>query len=172
MCVSSTIHCCVLREKTVQVIQFLRQRLERLREFKRDMKALSPLQRRTDKRITTCLLLIVLVENASLFAFDHGFKSRVIVSLFTLLLAFPVLATIIILGRYLTQETDEFFRMMVVKALLWGGAVIVTGDTIQSVLQPWGVAMDLDSGGLIYLNAALFLPAFMASMAIQLRRNR
>jgi hypothetical protein len=169
---ASTVHCHELKEKVMQVIPFLRRRLERLREFKRDMKALSPLQRRTDKRITACLLLIVLVENASHFAFEHGFQSRIIVSLFTLLLAFPVLATIIILGRYLAKETDEFFRMMVVKALLLGGAFIVTGDTIQSVLQTWGVAWDLDSGGLIYLNITLFLPTVMFSMAIQLRRNR
>lgn len=156
----------------MRIIKFLHQRRERLRDLKRDMKALSPLQRKTLKRIYTQLIVILFVDLTTHFTYEYGSLSKTTLSLFTLLLAFPVLSTIIILGRYLANETDEFVRMMVVKALLWGAAVIVAGDTIQSVLQAWGVPWDLSSGGLIYLNSSLFLPAFLMALAIQLRRNR
>jgi hypothetical protein len=156
----------------MQISTFLRQRKERLRELKRDMKALSPLQRRTFKRINAQLIVILFVDLTTHFTSEYGSLSKNALSLFTLLLAFPVLATIIILGRYLANETDEFVRMIVVRALLWGAAVIVAGDTIQSVLQAWGVPWDLNPGGLIYLNSSLFIPAFMLALAVQLRRNR
>jgi len=36
------------------------------------------------------------------------------------LAAIPVIVVIAVVGRYMARETDEFVRMMVVQALLWG----------------------------------------------------
>jgi hypothetical protein len=134
---------------------------------------LSPLQRQTIIRIFASMMLMAVISTASHFTFEYGCRAKALVFLFAVLPAIPMFAIILLLGRYLARESDEFIRMMVVKALLWGAAVTVAGDMMQSALVALSAEFwSLDPGILTIMNFDLFFTASAFSVAIQLRRNR
>jgi hypothetical protein len=134
---------------------------------------LSPLQSQTILHIAVSLMLMAVISAASHFTFEHGCREKTIVVLFAALPAIPMFAIILLLGRYLARERDEYIRMVAVKALLWGAAVIVTGDMVQSALVAFSPDFwSLDPGTLTIMNFDLFFTASAFSVAIQLRRNR
>jgi hypothetical protein len=119
------------------------------------------------------MMLMVVIPQASHFTFEYGFRAKTLVFLFAVLPAIPMFAIILLLGRYLARESDEFIRMMVIKALLWGAAVTVAGDLIQSALVALSAEFwSLDPWTLTIMNMDLFFTASAFSVAIQLRRNR
>jgi hypothetical protein len=136
-------------------------------------KDLSLLQRRTLSLIFANMVLMGLISATSHFAFEYGYRAKPLVALFAALPAIPMFAIILFLGRYLARECDEFIRIMVVKSLLWGAAVTVAGDMTQSALVALSVEFwGLDPGILTIMNFDLFFASSMASLVIQLRRNR
>lgn len=136
-------------------------------------KQLSTLQRQTLNRIFASLMAMGLISIASRFTLEEGYRTRGLVFLFAILPAVPMLLILLFLGRYLARESDEFVRMMVVKALLWGAAVTVAGDMMQSALVALSAAFwSLDPGFLTIMNFDLFFVGSTVSLALQLRRNR
>ncbi len=132
-------------------------------------KGLSALQRRTILGISVNMLLLGTLT----IALEHVHLSKAAFALFAMFPAFPMLAILFILGRYLARETDEFIRWTVVKALLWGAAATVAGDTLQSGLVAFSAAFwGLDPGTLTSLNFDLLFMGAGISLALQLRRNR
>jgi|CZKF01.1.fsa_nt_gi hypothetical protein len=148
---------------------FLRQLRERIREL---IRGLSPLQRQTLKR----LWVIVMVMSSAGCVFTTidkgGNGTKAHATFYTLLMAISIFAILITLGRYLAQETDEFIRMIVVKALLWGVAVSTAVDAILSTVQVWCGDVGLMPGLQMWSNFYFFLMGAMFSVVIQLRRNR
>jgi hypothetical protein len=103
----------------------------------------------------------------------RGYQTKPLVVLFAALHAVLLLAIIVLLGRYLVRETDEFIRMMVVKAMLWGAAITVAGDMMQSTLVALNAGFwNLGPGALTLMNFDLYFVGSMFSLAIQLRRSR
>ena len=65
----------------------------------------------------------------------------------------PIVFAVWIAATYLKAETDEFVRMLLVRALLWGFSVTMAGDAVLGVLtmlygRPFPVSL---------LNADLFI---------------
>ncbi|MGB6482842.1 MAG: hypothetical protein WBE86_05075 [Candidatus Acidiferrales bacterium] len=60
-------------------------------------------------------LLFVMVN----WLFDRHFLRGHIAYLFAVLPALPLIVVIVLLGRYIREETDEFKRAVFVEALLW-----------------------------------------------------
>lgn len=65
----------------------------------------------------------------------------------------PIVLTVWLAATYLKQEPDEFVRMLLVRALLWGFAVTMAGDAVLGVVtmlygQPFPIGL---------LNADLFI---------------
>jgi uncharacterized protein YhhL (DUF1145 family) len=148
---------------------FLRQHRERIRELKR---GLSPLQRLTLKRLWAIFWLFIIVNLPFDFAYENGYQPKTFITLFTLLLAFSIFAILIILGRYLGQETDEYIRMIVVKSLLWGAAVSAAEDAILSTVQVWSSEANLMPSLRMSLNIEFFVMGAVLSLAWQIRRHR
>jgi hypothetical protein len=141
--------------------------------LRNSFKNLSSLQRRTLGRIFVNLILMGAISAASHFILEGGHRTRFLVALFAALPAIPMLVIILLLGRYLASETDEFIRTMVVKSLLWGAAVTVAGDMAQSALVALSADFwSLDPGILTVMNFDLFFFGTAISLAIQLRRYR
>lgn len=46
---------------------------------------------------------------------------------------FPVLLAVFVAARYLSRETDEFIRAMLMRALLWGIAWTLAADAVAGV---------------------------------------
>ena len=136
-------------------------------------RSLTSVQRRTLGLIFANMMLIGLISAGTHFALASSHRARALVVLFAALPAFPMLAIILLLGRYLVRETDEFIRMMVVKSLLWGAAATVAGDMMQSSLVALSPGFwSLDPGILTIMNFDLFVTAAFASLAFQVWRYR
>jgi len=48
----------------------------------------------------------------------------------------PVIATILLVARYLRGEKDEYLRNLVVESILWGLGIVLIADTFFSYVQP------------------------------------
>jgi hypothetical protein len=128
---------------------------------------LTPLQRRSVQLMGVAILLTVLTNfstpnltnplldlfpGLSRIAAHDGHPSAVVVWSIAAFSVIPVLFAVWVAGRYLKAEPDEFIRVLVVRALLWGFAVTMAGNAIA------GVYINFYSGPfpLSVLNADLF----------------
>lgn len=130
-------------------------------------KRLTVLQRRSMQRMGGVLILTVVTNLASprasnplldLFPSLGDFLARhhasvglaAVLSAISLL---PVMLAVWIAANYLKAETDEFVRMLLVRALLWGFTVTMAGDAVLGVFtmlygHPFPISL---------LNADLFI---------------
>ncbi len=49
----------------------------------------------------------------------------------------PVIATILVVARYLRGENDEYMRNLVVESMLWGLGIVLVADTFFSYVRPY-----------------------------------
>jgi hypothetical protein len=145
-------------------------------------KNLTPLQRRSMQKMSAAMVLTILTNfstpgmpNPFIDVFPnltrllaHPEHSPVLAGLFAVLSVLPVLGAVWVTAKYLKAEPDEFIRALVVRALLWGFAVAMTGNAIASVY------MNLYSRAfpLTVLNADLFFIAGMVSFRLMQRSYR
>jgi hypothetical protein len=141
----------------------------RLRNF---LKNLSTLKRQTLISIYASSLLLTLINCADRYTLVHGYSTKSLVILFGFLSAIPILGILLVLGRYLARETDEYVRMMVVKSLLWAAAVIVVATTLQSALAEWSAEWVLSPNETAIVTFDLFVTVAPIVLLIQLWRNR
>jgi hypothetical protein len=128
---------------------------------------LTPLQRRSVQLMGVAIVLTVLTNfstpnltnplldlfpGLSRFTAHNGHPAVLVVWLIAAVSVLPVLFAVWVAGRYLKAEPDEFIRVLVVRALLWGFAVTMAGNAIA------GVYINFYSGPfpLSVLNADLF----------------
>jgi hypothetical protein len=73
-------------------------------------------------------------------AIKSNHLSRPVLYALAVLSAIPVLGIIVVIGKYLSTEKDEFIRSMVTQALLWGLGVMMVADFIYAFLADyaWG----------------------------------
>ena len=129
---------------------------------------LSPLQRRTTQLFGANLALTATLTVAAREFYKQTHRAFVTVYLLATLLTLPVIGVIVVVGRYLTRETDEFVRMLVVQALLWGIGVTFTVDTFLNGLFAFPDIYRL----IPILNLDLFCVTCGVAMRVQLWRNR
>jgi hypothetical protein len=145
---------------------------DRVRQSLQRFNDLSLLQRRTLNHILICLVLLVVNNTIASYAVATGYRGRGLVSTFGILSAIPTLGVILVVGRYLSKESDEFIRLLVVQSLLWAAAVIVVMATIQGVLGEWSIEWRLIPNETATMNFDLFIATSLIALAFQLRRNR
>ena len=73
----------------------------------------------------------------AVYLWHHNPVGWVIYSL-AALPSFPIVAMIIVVGRYLAEETDEFERDQTVRSILWGTGALLAGSTYLSFLRLLG----------------------------------
>lgn len=130
-------------------------------------KNLTALQRRSMQRMGGVLILTVITNLSSprapnplldVFPGLGHFLARQHASLsfagvLSALSLVPIVLAVWIAAAYLKEEPDEFVRMLLVRALLWGFTVTMAGDAVLGVLtmlyaRPFPVSL---------LNADLFI---------------
>lgn len=83
--------------------------------------------------------------------------------------AFPVVAIMVVAGRYFARETDEYLKSLVIQALLWGFGITLVTDVVLGGLSayfpPLGTLLPLFS-------IDLSCVAAMVALRIQLWRGR
>ncbi len=117
--------------------------------------------------------MLVIINTITSYTFGHGSPSKALTFLLDILPAIPTLAIILTLGRYLARETDEFIRMVVVQALLWGAAVDVVAVTILSALGEWKPKIwAIEHGAMASTHFFFFCITFGIVLKIKFWRNR
>ncbi len=131
-------------------------------------KQMSPFQRRSLRIFSVNFLLVVALSTFARQVFEHAHPGKALIYLLSFLPAIPVLALVLVVGRYLARESDEFVRMLVVYALLWGMGVTMVGDTVLGALNQYNFLPGL----LPILNIEAFWITTLIALHIQLWRNR
>jgi VIT1/CCC1 family predicted Fe2+/Mn2+ transporter len=129
---------------------------------------LSPLQRRSLGLFSANLLLTAALVLIAQIRYEQAHASMVLTYVLATLAAISVIVVIAVVGRYLARETDEFVRMMVVQALLWGLGVTFVADTFLGCLFAYPSVYTL----IPPLNLDLFVVSAGVALRIQMWRNR
>lgn len=131
-------------------------------------KQLSPLQLRSLRpfgaNLAGTAILVTIAHNR----YEQAHPSILMIYLLAAIAAVPVIAVIAIVGRYLARETDEFVRMMVTQALLWGLGVTFVADTFLGCLFAYPSISEV----IPPLNLDLFVVSAGVALRIQTWRNR
>jgi hypothetical protein len=113
-------------------------------------KNLTPLQRRTMGLMSVAIMLTILTNftipglpNPLFDAFPSlarltapsGDSPVLLAGVLSLVSLLPILLAVWAAARYLKAEPDEFIRALVVRALLWGFAITMAGNTVAGVLM-------------------------------------
>jgi hypothetical protein len=131
-------------------------------------KNLSPLQRRAMGFFGANLLMTALLSMLTHDWFKPEHLSVFLAYLLAVLPTIPVIGIIVVVSRYLTRETDEFIRMIVVQAILWGLGVTMAVDTFLGGLLIYPTLTQL----IPFLNIDLFCVVTGIAVRVQLWRNR
>ena len=90
----------------------------------------SPMQRRSLAKFGSLMLLAV-----AHWAAEHGTVAKSLVMVLDLLPAFPIMMMILVVSQYLTRETDEFIRLLVMRSLLWGIGATLAATSVWGFLE-------------------------------------
>lgn len=129
---------------------------------------LSPLQRRSLQLFGANLVLTAVFFEVAHEGFKQAHPSVALTYLLAALAAIPVIGVIALVARYIARETDEFVRMMVVQALLWGLGVTFVADTFLGCLFAYPSMSRL----IPPLNLDLFVVSAGVALRIQMWRNQ
>lgn len=121
-------------------------------------KTMSPAVRRYLFRFFPAMIAYVAVLFASLRLIRHAHPQGLLLWALAIAPALPIIAVIAIMGLYLTEETDEFVRAMLVQAMLWGIGLTLAGCTA------WGFLENVDL--VPHLPLYLVFPIFCGAMGL------
>jgi hypothetical protein len=103
-----------------------------------------PAQRRFVVRMWVAAGLCMLLALAAALAFRVGHLSGVLAYPVAILLALPIVGTLLLTGLYLAEETDEFQRNLLIQSLLGGIGVTLAATTVSGYLERFVHASHLD----------------------------
>ena len=126
----------------------------------------SPLQRRSLAKFGSLMILAVLMFAVAHESAEHSSFSKSLVMVLDMLPVVPIMAMILVVSRYLTRETDEFIRLLVMRSLLWGIGTTMVADIVLA-------AVSVDPRALhfaVVYNIDVFVVTSMIALSLQLRR--
>jgi hypothetical protein len=123
-------------------------------------------QRRFVLRMWVTAGLCILFCTVAALGFYFGHLSGAFAYLLAVLPAFPIIGALIATGTYLTEETDEFQRNLLVQSLLGGIGVTLAVTTVWGFLEDFMGAPHLD---LIWIYPLFWLFAALSYPVVRLR---
>jgi len=99
---------------------------------------LSPVARKFKKTGLIVLSSYFVLFPVAAYLADRSHPSGAVLFLLAALPALPILAVIVLMGRYLRDEKDEYKRDLAVRCLLWGTAGALTINLFSSYLRIFG----------------------------------
>ena len=79
----------------------------------------------------------------------------------------PVIATILLVARYLRGEKDEYVRNLVVESMLWGLGAVLIADIFFSYVQPYSSLIPFGN-----ISLDVFIVTASITLEVKLWRNR
>lgn len=124
----------------------------------------SRLQRRTTGLLSGCISLLVLISVLKRELIDESVATDTWRYVFAVLPAIPIGLMMIVAGRYIARETDEFVRMVVMQALLWS-----FGVTLVTLVVLGGLSAYMPQLGQLLPLAGIDLFVVVAAVAIRIQ---
>jgi xanthosine utilization system XapX-like protein len=116
--------------------------------------------------VTMSIYLVVLL--AAVWIVKHAHPHGWLLYTISLVPALPLLAMLGALGIYLTEEKDEYLRLITMRSLLVGTAVLLAMLVVDEVLRSISGAGALPP----FTSWVTFFMAFGVAQAVQRMRNR
>jgi xanthosine utilization system XapX-like protein len=107
--------------------------------------------KRYNHRVIILSLIYAVILIAAVYGFKHHLLSGPIAYVAAILPALPIIAILGAIGRYLTEETDEYLRVMMVRQ-----ALIATAFSL-SIATAWGFLENFDLVPHVYAYYAVIL---------------
>jgi len=114
------------------------------------------------------MLLAVVVLATAHWAAEHSTVSRLLVTVLDLLPVVPIGAMVLLVSRYLTEETDEFIRLLVMRSLLWGIGTTMVADIVLAAVAHDSRALHFA----VVFNIDVFTVTAMIALRTQLWRTQ
>jgi len=96
-------------------------------------------------RLLTTTLISLGVVIYTKWAFQHFHPAGFRIYVLALLPAVPTVASLVVVGLYISEEKDEFERSIIIRSVLWGlGAALAVGST-WGMLEQFAQAPHLSS---------------------------
>lgn len=125
---------------------------------------LTPATRRYLSRLAPTSVVYVAVVFLTKWVFHHLHPTGLTVYLLAILPAIPMVASLAIVGLYVSEESDEFERSILVQSILWGLGGALAVSTIWGTLEEFAQAPHHSS-----FYAYLFFWIFMATSGVVIR---
>jgi hypothetical protein len=91
--------------------------------------------KRYQRRVQAAMAVYVVVTLSAAWAVKHGALIGWQLYLCSVLPALPVIAVIVAMARYLSEETDEYQRLVVMRSLLMGTAALLGTVVVSDFLR-------------------------------------
>ncbi len=91
--------------------------------------------KRYNRRVIILSLIYAAFLLAAVYGFKHHLLSGPIAWVAAVLPALPIIAILFTVGRYITEETDEYLRMMMVRQALIASAFTLSIATVWGFLE-------------------------------------
>jgi len=128
----------------------------------------TPAGKRYQRRVMVTMSLYVVVLVAAVLLVKHTHPHGWLLYAIALLPALPLLAMMGALGVYLQEEKDEYVRLITMRSLLVGTAVLLAVIVVSDFLRAISGAAPLAP----FASFVTFFLGFGAAQAVQKMRNR
>jgi hypothetical protein len=95
--------------------------------------------KRYNRRVIILSLIYAAFLLAAVYLFKHQLLSGPIAWVAAILPALPIVAILFTVGRYLTEETDEYLRLMMTRQALIASAFTLSIATVWGFLENFGL---------------------------------
>ncbi len=124
--------------------------------------------KRYQRRVLTTMAIYMVLLFGTVVLVKHVHVQGVLLYVLSILPAVPVIVTLCWMGVYLKEETDEYLRMITVRALLVGAAVLLGVIVVFDFLQAIAGRPAMPP----FTCFVVFFVAFGAAQGVQKRLNR
>jgi len=128
----------------------------------------TPASKRYQRRVMVTMSLYVVVLLVATLIVKHAHPHGWVLYAIALVPALPILAMLGSMGVYLKEETDEYIRLMTMRSLVAGTAVLLMVLVVSDFLRALSGAAPLAP----FASWVTFFLAFGAAQAVQTMRNR
>ncbi len=128
----------------------------------------SKAEKNYERRLIWAMLVYVVVVIVTTWAVRHGHVSGWALYVVAVIPCLPVLRLIHVLALYLHEETDEFQRLLAVRAILLGGAAMLVVSAFSDFLRSFANVGALSP----FMMFSVFWVTFGIAQGVQARMNR
>ena len=100
---------------------------------------------RYNRRVIALSLIYAAALVFAVYCFKHQLLSGPLAWIAGILPALPIIGILVVIGRYLAEETDEYLRMRIVEQVLIATGFLLAATTLYGFLNAFDLAPRMDA---------------------------